>query len=151
MLDKEPIDEYLTTGSVEESNFRSVILFGRNTASYKFALAKALFELARQGKDSVTLEQLSDPYTRHLIEHVKKHPRQTTNRSSKFMDACAGYAGGLITYDQLISTAVKFGFNNVLDVFQNQMNFLISFLSMLKLLNLEVCSILVLSWGITKG
>lgn len=151
MLDKEPIDEYLTTGSVEESNFRSVILFGCNTASYKFALAKALFELARQGKDSVTLEQLSDPCTRHLIEHVKKHPRQTTNRSSKFMDACAGYAGGLITYDQLISTAVKFGFNNVLDVFQNQMNFLISFLSMLKLLNLEVCSILVLSWGITKG
>lgn len=117
MLDKEPIDEYLTTGSVEESNFRSVILFGRNTASYKFALAKALFELARQGKDSVTLEQLSDPYTRHLIEHVKKHPRQTTNRSSKFMDACAGYAGGLITYDQLISTAVKLGFNNVLDAF----------------------------------
>ena len=117
MLDKEPIDEYLTTGSVEESNFRSVILFGRNTASYKFALAKALFELARQGKDSVTLEQLSDPYTRHLIEHVKKHPRQTTNRSSKIMDACAGYAGGLITYDQLISTAVRLGFNNVLDAF----------------------------------
>lgn len=117
MLDKEPIDEYLTTGSVEESNFRSVILFGRNSASYKFALAKALFELARQGKDSVTLEQLSNPYTKHLIEHVKKHPRQTTNRSSKFMDACAGYAGGLVTYDQLISTAVKFGFNNVLDAF----------------------------------
>lgn len=107
----------MTTGSVEESNFRSVILFGRNSASYKFALAKALFELARQGKDSVTLEQLSNPYTKHLIEHVKKHPRQTTNRSSKFMDACAGYAGGLVTYDQLISTAVKFGFNNVLDAF----------------------------------
>lgn len=151
MLDKEPIDEYLTTGSVEESNFRSVILFGRNSASYKFALAKALFELARQGKDSVTLEQLSEPYTRHLIGHVKKHPWQTTNRSSKFMDACADYAGGLVTYDQLISTAVKFGFNNVLDAFQNQTNFLILFRSTQKLLNLGVCSISVLNWGITKG
>ena len=67
------------------------------------------------------------------------------------MDACAGYAGGLVTYDQLISTAVKFGFNNVLDAFQNQTNFLILFRSTQKLLNLEVCSILVLSWGITKG
>lgn len=36
MLDKEPIDEYLTTDSVEESNFRSVILFGRNSASIMF-------------------------------------------------------------------------------------------------------------------
>ena len=117
MLDKEPIDEYLTTGSAEESNFRSVILFGRNTASYKFALAKALFDLARQGKDSVTLEQLADPYTRHLVEHVRRHPRQTTNRSSRFMDACTGYAKGTTTYDELISSAVKLGFNNVLDAF----------------------------------
>lgn len=117
MLSKEPIDEYLTTGSAEESNFRSVILFGRNTASYKFALAKALFNLARQGKDSVTLEQLADPYTKHLVEHVRSHPRQTTNRSSKFMDACAGYANGTTAYDELISTAVKLGFNNVLDAF----------------------------------
>ncbi len=117
MLDKKPIDEYLTTGSAEESNFRSVILFGRNTASYKFALAKALFDLARQGRDSVTLEQLADPYTKYLVEHVKMHPRQTTNRSSKFMYACAGYAKGTTTYDELISTAVKLGFNNVLDAF----------------------------------
>ena len=117
MTDKKPIDEYLTTGSAEESNFRSVILFGRNTASYKFALAKALFDLARQGKDSVTLEQLADPYTRHLVEHVKTHPRQTTNRSSKFMDAGAGYAKGITTYDELIFTVVKLGFNNVLDAF----------------------------------
>lgn len=117
MLDKEPIYEYLATGSAEESNFRSVILFGRNSASYKFALAKALFDLAKQGKDSVTLEQLADPYTKHLIEHVTKHPRQTTNRSSKFIDACEKYAKGEMTYDQLISTTVKLGFNNVLDAF----------------------------------
>ena len=83
MTDKKPIDEYLTTGSAEESNFRSVILFGRNTASYKFALAKALFDLARQGKDSVTLEQFADPYTRHLVEHVKRIlGRPPTGRAS---------------------------------------------------------------------
>ncbi|WP_165062076.1 HNH endonuclease domain-containing protein [Adlercreutzia sp. ZJ154] len=117
MAGKEPIDEYLTTGSAEESNFRSVILFGRNTASYKFALAKALFDLARLGKDSVTLEQLANPYTRHLVEHIKKHPKQSTNRSNKFLDTCEGFAKGSTSYDQLISTAVKLGFNNVLDAF----------------------------------
>ena len=117
MTDKKPIDEYLTTGSAEESNFRSVILFGRNTASYKFALAKALFDLARQGKDSVTLEQLADPYTRHLVEHVKTHPRQTTNRSIKLRDASAGSAKGITTYDEHGFTVGKLGFNNVLDAF----------------------------------
>ena len=30
----------------DENYWRSVILFGRNVASYKFALAKALLELA---------------------------------------------------------------------------------------------------------
>lgn len=63
------IDEYILTGSLEESNWRSVILFGRNAASYKFALAQALIDLAKQDKDSVTLDQLADPYTRHLCEH----------------------------------------------------------------------------------
>ena len=117
MPDKEFIDEYLTTGSTEESNFRSVILFGRNTASYKFALAKALFDLAMQGKDLMTLDQLAIPYTKHLIEHVEKHPRQATNPSSKFIGACEDYVKGTTTYDQLISTAVKLGFKDVLDAF----------------------------------
>mgnify|MGYP004669776779 CR=1 FL=1 len=34
-----PIDKYLRAGSIEQSSWRSVVLFGKNTASYKFALA----------------------------------------------------------------------------------------------------------------
>ena len=33
-----------------ESYWRSVILFGRNVASYKFALAKSLLEIAPTGQ-----------------------------------------------------------------------------------------------------
>lgn len=117
MADKEPIDKYLTTGSAEESNFRSVILFGRNIASYKFALAKALFDSVRLGEGSLTLEQLAVPYTRHLVEHIKNHPKQSISRSSRFLNACEGYAKGTTSYDQLISAAVKLGFDNVLDAF----------------------------------
>ena len=112
-----PIDKYLRTGSPEESNWRSVILFGRNVASYKFALAQALMDLAQQGRDSVTLDELAKPYTRHICEHVSHAPKQTTSRSSRFIDACAGYNAGTVTHDELISTAVQLGFNNVLDAF----------------------------------
>lgn len=111
------IDEYLLTGSPEESNWRSVILFGRNAASYKFALAQALIDLAKQDRDSVTLDQLADPYTRHLCEHLAHSPKQSTSRSSKFIDACSGFNNGEVTHDALIATAVQFGFNNVLDAF----------------------------------
>ena len=111
------IDEYLLSGSPEESNWRSVILFGRNAASYKFALAQALIDLAKQDRDSVTLDQLAEPYTRHLCEHLAHSPKQSTSRSSKFIDACSGFNNGEVTHDALISTAVQLGFNNVLDAF----------------------------------
>lgn len=111
------IDEYILTGSPEESNWRSVILFGRNAASYKFALAQALIDLAKQDRDSVTLDQLAGPYTRHLCEHLAHSPKQSTSRSSKFIDACSGFNNGEITHDALIATAVQLGFNNVLDAF----------------------------------
>lgn len=124
-----PIDKYLRMGSPEESSWRSVILFGRNVASYKFSLAQALFDLAKQNKDAVTLGQLADPYTRHLCEHVAHSPKQATSRSSKFIDACAGYNKGEVSHDQLIATAVQLGFNNVLDAFHvvNQGNVPVKF------------------------
>lgn len=33
-----------------ESEWRALILFGKNTATYKFAFAKSLLELVEQGK-----------------------------------------------------------------------------------------------------
>jgi hypothetical protein len=36
-----------------EDFWRSIILLGRNVASYKFALGKSLLELADQGRDQV--------------------------------------------------------------------------------------------------
>ena len=43
-----------------ENHWRAVILFGRNVASYKFALGQSLLELAPHGKEVVTLEDLAD-------------------------------------------------------------------------------------------
>ena len=94
-----PIDKYLHTGSLEQSSWRSVALFGKNTASYKFALALSLMQLAQQGRDTVMLAA-------RICEHAKAAPRQSTNRSKKFLDACLGFNAGMVTLDELTSVTV---------------------------------------------
>ena len=100
-----------------ESYWRSIILFGRNVASYKFALAKSLLEFAPTGKTEIYLEDLAEPFSRNLCEHIAVSPKQITSQSSRFLDACKNYNNGAITHNQLIDTTVSLGFNNVIDAF----------------------------------
>lgn len=99
------------------SYWRAIILFGRNSASYKFALAKALFDLAGEGKTEATLPELAVPYSRHLRAHLEREERQCTAPSSKFLDACRAYNAGEIGKQELVDRTVRLGFNNVLDAF----------------------------------
>ncbi len=105
-----------------ESYWRSIILFGRNVASYKFALGKSLLELADSNKTFVTLEELSEPFSNHLREHLKHSPKQVTSPSSDFLETCQKFNEGSISKDQLIKTTVSKGFNNVLDAFHKLNN-----------------------------
>lgn len=82
-------------------------------------MAEALTELVSSGKSSVTLNELAEPYSKHLCEHLKTASRQATSNSSKFIQSCREYNAGKITYDQLIATTVKLGFNNVIDAFHH--------------------------------
>jgi len=100
-----------------ESYWRSVILFGRNVASYKFALAKSLLEIAPTGRTEISLEALAEPFSRHLCEHIAHSPKQVTSRGSRFLDTCRAYNDGLATRDALLQATVKNGFNNVIDAF----------------------------------
>ena len=100
-----------------ESYWRSIILFGLNVASYKFALAKSLLEIAPTGKTSVTLQELAEPYSRHLREHLAKAPKQATSQSSRFIQACRDYDDGKIPYQKMLDITVSLGFNNVIDAF----------------------------------
>ena len=52
-----------------ENYWRSIILFGRNVASYKFALAKSLYDLKDSGESVITLDKLSAPFSKHITEH----------------------------------------------------------------------------------
>ena len=100
-----------------ESYWRSIILFGRNVASYKFALAKSLLEIAPTGQTDITLEELAVPFSKHICEHIAHSPKQATSQNSRFLQACKDFNNGVITYQQLIDTTVSLGFNNVIDAF----------------------------------
>ena len=105
-----------------ENYWRGVILFGRNVASYKFALAKSLLELASKKSDFIPLEELAEPFSRHIVEHVKSGHKQATSSSSRFIEACEQYGKGAIAHDQLIGTTTQLGFANVIDAFHNVNN-----------------------------
>ncbi len=100
-----------------ESYWRSVILFGRNVATYKFALAQSLLDLAPQQHAWISLEDLAVPYTKHIAAHLKINDKQITSSSSTFIHACRRWNEQTIEQDELIQIAVRHGFNNVLDAF----------------------------------
>ena len=64
-----------------DTYWRSIILFGQNVTSYKFALAQSLIDLSETRSSAVSLEQLAVPFSRHLSDHSKAAPKQTTSRS----------------------------------------------------------------------
>ena len=98
--------------------WRAIILFGKNTASYKFALAKSLIDISIDRKsDLVTLDDLALPYALHLAEHLKHSPKQTTAKFGKFLKACQDFNNGLIDENKLRDITTKEGFKCVIDAF----------------------------------
>jgi len=100
-----------------DNYWRSIVLFGRNVASYKFALAKALLEFQGRGDDLIRLDELARPFARNICEHLAHSPKQATSSSSKFLDNCRDFNEGNVTQDELDKITVKLGFNNVIDAF----------------------------------
>jgi len=50
-----------------EDYWRGIILYGRNVASYKFALAKTLLELNPQAGQLIKLGELAPVFARHVF------------------------------------------------------------------------------------
>jgi hypothetical protein len=109
--------EFLERQRTPENYWRAVILFGQNVASYKFALAKSLIELSVNENQSIKLEELAEPFSRHIVEHLASAPKQATSASSRFLESCRKFAAGDLSRDDLIGQTTKLGFNNVIDAF----------------------------------
>ncbi len=102
-----------------ENYWRAIILFGRNSASFKFALAKALHDLKQQPDDLVRIEELAPCFAKHICEHLKICDTQGTRSQSKFLDACRSFNSGEISHEILVEQTIKLGFQNVIDAFHN--------------------------------
>ena len=110
----------LTFTETEQSastNFRAITLFGKNTASYKFALGQSLLELANQQQSTVSLEQLAVPFLHHILRHLELEPKQTTSRESRFLTELQRYAQSEISLEAALIATEKDGFRYVLDAF----------------------------------
>ncbi len=100
-----------------DSYWRGIVLFGRNVATYKFALAKSLLELGVEQREEVPLEDLAEPFSRHLCEHLRHADRQGTFERSQFLDACRAFNRGELNAEGLRDATVRLGFENVIDAF----------------------------------
>jgi hypothetical protein len=85
------MNDFIAKTPTLDASWRAVVLFGRNVASYKFALAKTLLDLADRDDDRVGLDELAAPFAKHLCEHLAWVDKQTTSSSSKFLDACRAF------------------------------------------------------------
>lgn len=114
-----PLSHFLSVQPTVANRWRAVILFGRNSASYKFALAHALLDLGVRANDLIPLEELANPYAKHVCRHLAQAPRQSINSSSTFLEACKQHLKGEMSDDALRDKAVRYGFVNVIDAFHN--------------------------------
>ena len=102
-----------------ETQWRAIILFGKNSATYKFAFGKALLQLASKETTTITLKDLSPIYVDSILQHLKLNNKQGNSISSSFLNACRKFNEGEILYDNLLAITEKQGFENVVDAFQN--------------------------------
>ena len=98
-------------------DWRHIVRFGRNVASYKFSLGQALLELAARQQTFVPLPELAVPYAAALCEHLQVEDRQSTSAQSQFLDACRSRNRGDLEAAQLAEATVRLGFANVIDAF----------------------------------
>jgi HNH endonuclease len=98
-------------------DWRHIVRFGRNVASYKFALGQALLDLAARQQTFVPLPDLAVPYAAGLCQHLQAEDRQSTSAQSQFLDACRSRNRGELDDARLAELTVRLGFANVIDAF----------------------------------
>lgn len=111
--------EFYETEPTLDNYWRSIILFGRNAACYKFALSKALIDLSNNSRETITLDDLAAPFAKHICTHLQYTDRQTISPSSKFLEICRSFNRNEITETSLVTATAKLGFKNVIDAFHN--------------------------------
>lgn len=110
------VEHFLSSTPSVESCWRGIILYGRNTASYKFALATALLEIKPESGQLIKLEDIAPSFATSIASHLKASPKQITTQAGKFIKACEAYNVDS-DLSKLVDATVVYGFANVIDAF----------------------------------
>ena len=109
--------EYINTDTSTETKWRALILFGVNTATYKFAFAKSLLELVDKETTNIYLEDLAKPFALNLAEHLRASPKQINSNTSSYLNEIARFNKGEIDIATIVKSTQKDGFKYVIDAF----------------------------------
>lgn len=110
--------EFLQVQPTVQNRWRALILLGRNTAAYKFALADALLSGDFADTDLVKIDELALPFAQSLSKHVAAAPKQgSTGLNRAMQSACENFNAGLVSDEQLRAIACRHGFGDVIDAF----------------------------------
>lgn len=102
--------------SVEDC-WRGIVLYGDNSATYKFALAESLLKLRPRADSLIKLEDLAPVYGQAIAAHIGHSPKQGTN-PGKFLKAVETFTVEA-NLEALTKATLADGFNHVLDRFHN--------------------------------
>lgn len=108
---------FISVNPTVEDCWRGIILYGQNSASYKFALAESLLRLNPQAGQLLKLEDLAPVFGKAIAGHISHSPKQGT-RPGKFLNSVQRFNtdGNL---EELIKATVAGGFQDVFDAFHN--------------------------------
>ncbi len=99
--------------------WRAIILYGRNTSTYKMALATCLFHFAKQNRSEISMEDLSkaffDTYKARLIHGMPQ--LNDPHKQTKMEHIVGRYTQGKIHNYQAIHEVQKNAFRDVLPRF----------------------------------
>jgi hypothetical protein len=101
-----------------DTYWRAIVLLGKNTASYKFALAKSILEI-NNNNSVIMLDEIALPFAHNVSRHLREHSKQITGRTGPFLDSCKKFNDNQIDENTLKEETLRHGFKYVLDAFHN--------------------------------
>ncbi|MEY4063874.1 MAG: hypothetical protein RIR26_82 [Pseudomonadota bacterium] len=110
--------QYLEETPGEMSSIRSVILFGKNTATYKFALCEAITK--QKVESRIGYDDLVEDFAKALLRHTLTHPFQEQgSKQGELIRTCIEVSQGKKDLNLLLNVARKIMPRYVFDAFQN--------------------------------
>ncbi len=119
-IKKKNISQFINESASSLNTFRTLILFGKNTATYKFAFCHAL--LKQKSKSFINYQDLTEDFLSALYQHHKVNPYQFQtgeNTLTKAMDVYTASGESDEHWNKLRGVSEGIIYNHVFDAFQN--------------------------------